>query len=82
MAEKLFVDGGNASGEIVGTYVDGNNVQHGYQGLPGALKALNAPGAGTAPGQGSATQGSNVFGEIVGFYIDGAGVLHGFVWTP
>jgi hypothetical protein len=72
----------NASGEIVGTYVDGNNVQHGYYGIPGSLTTLDAPGAGTAPGQGSATQANNAFGVIAGFYIDGGGVLHGFVWTP
>jgi hypothetical protein len=72
----------NASGQIVGTYVDGSNVMHGYVGMPGSLMTLDAPGAGTAPGQGSATQANNAFGAVTGFYIDASGVLHGFIWMP
>ncbi len=40
---------------------------------------IDAPKAGTGPGEGTALSGSNQRGDIVGAYVDGKGVTHGFV---
>jgi uncharacterized membrane protein len=40
---------------------------------------LDAPQAGTRPGQGTSANGINQRGDIVGSYVDGKGIDHGFL---
>lgn len=40
---------------------------------------IDAPGAGTASGEGTFGPGINASGETVGYYIDANGVVHGFI---
>ena len=60
----------NVEGEIVGQYVDTNDVFHGFLRAPdGAIRTFDAPGAGTASGQGTYItfgEGINLFGTVVG----------------
>jgi hypothetical protein len=44
---------------------------------------FEAPGAGTAAGQGTLAQGIDPLGTTFGYYIDGSSVAHGFlrVWN-
>ena len=46
---------------------------------PAPSATFNAPGAGTAAGQGTITFSINLFGVIAGYYIDANNVAHGFV---
>jgi hypothetical protein len=70
----------NPSGTIVGYYLDANNVSHGFvRTRHGTITALDAPGAGTASGQGTLTWAINVTGAITGTYIDAKGVYHGLL---
>jgi hypothetical protein len=76
----------NPQGTVVGSYLDDGNVFHGYQcvsgcGTASTFTTYNAPGAGTAAGQGTITFSINVFGVITGFLIDANNVSHGFVTT-
>jgi hypothetical protein len=76
-------DGLNPAGAIAGAYLDASNVYHGYVRAPdGTIRTFDAPGAGTAAGQGtfaSLTGGINPVGVITGGYVDPSGVNHGFV---
>jgi hypothetical protein len=66
----------NLWGAVAGTFVDANNVSHGYLRSPqGQFTTFNVPGAGTAAGQGTGCpadcgSGLNDFGVIAGNYID------------
>jgi hypothetical protein len=70
--------------DIVGVYVDDNNVSHGFlrSGATGAFTAFDAPGAGTGSYEGTAAFAINAAGTIAGTYVDANSVLHGFVGTP
>jgi hypothetical protein len=46
------------------------------------ITTFDAPGAGTAAGQGTTGFGINPAGAITGFYIDASSVQHGFVRAP
>ncbi|MGH7744490.1 MAG: hypothetical protein ACRETP_03700 [Steroidobacteraceae bacterium] len=77
----------NDWGAVAGNYIDANNVFHGFLRSPdGKLTEFDAPGAGTAAGQGTACQfcglGLNDFGEIAGTYLDANNVYHGFLRLP
>jgi hypothetical protein len=75
----------NQSGEIVGTYLDANNVFHGFvRSAKGQFTTFEVPGADTTPGSfnGSVAQSINDFGEIAGYWINTTGVPHGFLRRP
>jgi len=72
----------NQSGAVVGTYLDTNNVYHGFLRSPdGKFTSFEAPGADTTPNDynGTLAQSINDFGVIAGFYADATGLTHGFV---
>src|SRR5271170_8223541 len=57
----------NPQGTVVGSFLDDGNVFHGYQCVsgcnsPSTFSEFNAPGAGTASGQGTITFSINQFG--------------------
>jgi hypothetical protein len=67
--------GVNNSGSVVGMYVDGAALRHGYFATDTSFQVLDYPGASeTIPSQ------LNDGGTIVGQYFDAAGFLHGFVF--
>lgn len=75
----------NQWGTIAGSYVDANNVYHGFvRSAEGQFATFEAPDADTTAGSfnGTVAQGINDWGEITGYYIDKAGNAHGFVRTP
>jgi hypothetical protein len=80
----------NQRGAIAGTYLDANNVYHGFVRSPegrsseGKFTTFEAPGADTTPGSynGTTAQSINDWGEITGYYADATGVAHGFVRSP
>jgi hypothetical protein len=43
---------------------------------------IDAPGAGTAAGQGTQANGVNAEGTVTGFYLDAYSAFHGFLRTP
>jgi hypothetical protein len=49
---------------------------------PNHIVTFDAPGAGTAPGQGTVAFGLNLSGTIVGFFRDTNSARHGFLRTP
>lgn len=70
-------------GDVLGQYIDGSNVIHGFLRTPGGFFiTLDAPGAGTSPGQGTLPYGINALGEITGYYTDSSGLSHGFLRLP
>lgn len=75
----------NQWGAIVGTYLDANNVYHGFIRSPGGRYAtIDAPCADTTPQayNGTVAESINDFGEVTGFCIDAQGDTHGFVRSP
>jgi hypothetical protein len=76
----------NDAGMIVGSYIDTNNVFHGFVRSPrGTVTTLDAPGAGTGAYQGTTCQfcslGLNQSGAISGSYLDANNIYHGFLRT-
>src|SRR5579864_5566297 len=72
-----------AAGTIVGYYIDGNNVDHGFvRSSHGKFVTFDMPGGGTGYHQGTKAFGITQSGRIVGFYIDANGVRHGYVRGP
>ncbi len=74
----------NPQGTVAGSFLDSGNVFHGFQcvsgcGSPSTFSEFNAPGAGTASGQGTITFSINQFGVMTGFFVDASNVAHGFV---
>jgi Big-like domain-containing protein/chitobiase/beta-hexosaminidase-like protein len=70
----------NDAGEIVGVYMDTNNVGHGFlRAASGSITSFDVPGAGTGSYQGTAAFAINAAGTIAGIYLDTNSVLHGFV---
>ena len=68
----------NPEGALAGAIIDDNNVLHGYFRKPdGTFVVINAPGAGTGPGQGTDTDGVSASYFVSGLYADSSGVLHG-----
>jgi hypothetical protein len=76
----------NPVGAIAGQYGDTSGVFHGFLRSPdGTLTTFDAPGAGTAAGQGTFVtfaDGINPVGAIAGGYSDASGMFHGFVRAP
>jgi hypothetical protein len=69
----------NDAGIVSGLYGDSNGVLHGFQWRNGAFTTFDAPGAGTAPGQGTVISSTTDAGVIIGAYSDSANVNHDFV---
>ena len=72
----------NNWGEVTGSYLDANNVFHGFVRSPnGRLTTFEAPGADTTPNDfnGTFPNSINDAGVITGFYVDANNVSHGFV---
>jgi len=68
----------NDKGQIVGTYVDSNGVEHGFLYSNGIYTTLNDPLAGS---KGTVAFGINDKGQIVGYYFDSNGVEHSFLYS-
>jgi probable HAF family extracellular repeat protein len=74
-----FPDGVNNAGDIVGTFTDSNNVQHGFFLHNGQYTTIDVPGAGSGPNQGTSAFNISNTGEIIGGYTGADGLSHGFV---
>jgi hypothetical protein len=73
----------NEWGAVTSTYLDGNNVYHGYLRSPdGTFTDFDPPGAGKGFTQGTIPIGLNDLGVITGFYLDDNNVYHGFLGRP
>jgi YVTN family beta-propeller protein len=66
----------NNTGQMVGTYVDTQNVTHGFSLTAGVFTTIDFTGATLTV----ATSLNNV-GQIAGYYVDNHGETHGFVLT-
>ena len=59
------VVGINTAGEVVGSYLDANDVVHGFvRAVNGAITPINAPNAGTGSEQGTAAFAIDTAGEM------------------
>jgi hypothetical protein len=78
-----FPSGITPAGAITGSFNDGFTVNHGFlRASDGTLTAINVPGAGSGPNQGTAPLGITPASVIMGLYIDANNVDHGFVFLP
>ncbi len=69
----------NTNGDIAGTYLDANNVIHGFvRAADGTITTIDDRYAGTGALQGTASFSINDLGEITGVYADTNGMLHGY----
>jgi uncharacterized membrane protein len=73
--EDTTANGINDAGQIVGLYVDGLGVYHGYELSGGKYTTLNVPFTGAT---GTSAFGINNSGEIVGQWSDATGNFHSF----
>lgn len=74
----------NPQGTVVGSFLDSDNVFHGFQCVSGCASprtftTFNAPGAGAGAFQGTITFSINACGVMAGYYVDASNVAHGFV---
>jgi hypothetical protein len=77
-----FASGMNNRGVVTGSYVDANNVYHGFLRSPeGSFTTFEAPGADTTAGSfnGTSPNSINDLGAITGSYSDANGFSHGFL---
>jgi probable HAF family extracellular repeat protein len=74
---STLATGINASGQIVGYYLDVFNVVHGFLLDNGSYTMLDVPGS-----TGTWAYGINDSGQIVGYYYDASEGQHGFLATP
>jgi large repetitive protein len=72
----------NASGQIVGTFIDSAGVLHGFVDTDGHFTTINNPNAGTGLGQGTAALSINDVGQVTGVFADANGVVNGFTAQP
>ena len=75
----------NDLGAITGSYLDANNVFHGFVRSPdGKFSTFDAPGADLTANDfnGTFPVSINDWGVVTGYYIDKNGVIHGFVLIP
>ena len=72
-----FEEGLNRKGEIIGWYIDGNGMSHGYLRSPdgGTFTTIDGPGA-----LATLLGGINPAGVITGYFADSAGVYHGLLY--
>jgi len=81
-AQGTYAEAISDSGEVTGSYIDSNDVQHGFVRAPdGRISKFDAPGAGTVAGsyEGTVPLAINAAGEITGAYFDNNYVLHAFL---
>jgi hypothetical protein len=79
-AAKSWAVSINASGIMVGNFVDNGSISHAYlRNSDGRLVILDAPGAGQSPVSGTYVVAINDSGTITGYYTDSNGFRHGFV---
>jgi hypothetical protein len=79
------VAGLNDLGAIAATYLDANDVYHGFlRGADGKFTSFDAPGADLTPGHynGTFPVSINDLGLIAGYYADASGLWHGFIREP
>lgn len=70
----------NSAGGVAGTYVDVNNVVHGFvRSSDSTITIVDAPGAGASVGQGTAVYAIGSTGSVGGLYLDSNSLVHGFV---
>lgn len=70
----------DASGNIVGLYVDSNTSYHGFiRTTTGAITSIDVPGAGANMIEGTGAFSINSLGQIAGTYADPSFVFHGFL---
>ena len=69
----------NASGDITGRYINGDNITHSFLFRQGVFYPVDDPDAGTTRGQGTQADGINESGDIVGDYADSHFIDHGFL---
>src|SRR5215470_8188969 len=72
-----FADAINASGQIIGFYVDNTNVHGFLRQTDGSFVTVDPPGA-----NGTIAIAINGPGQISGYYEDAASVLHSFLRQP
>ncbi len=75
----------NDFGAITGSYLDANNVTHGYVRSPdGKFVTFDAPGADLTANDfnGTFPVSINDWGVVTGYYIDKNNVVHGFLLIP
>jgi hypothetical protein len=80
-----LASGVNNAGTITGSYIDANDVCHGFLRSPdGKFARFEAPGADTTKGSYNGTTSSSIndLGAITGSYYDKTGFSHGFVRSP
>jgi hypothetical protein len=76
-------NGIDSRGAIIGWYVDGGNVNHGFVRDPdGTITTFDVPVAGTGAYQGTVALGVNPAGAITGTYYDANCLYHGFLRDP
>ena len=81
--QGTFPYGIDASGTIIGPYVDADNVNHGFvRTRDGAFTTFDAPGAGAGAGQGTVALSINPAGAVTGMYFDSTCLYHGFLRDP
>jgi probable HAF family extracellular repeat protein len=74
----------NNRGQIIGFYIDANNVEHSFELSGGKFTTIDPPGAANQPGPsftGNIDQAADIndVGQVVGGYTDAAGVTHGYL---
>ena len=77
-----LANGINGSGVIAGSYIDANNVYHGFlRRLDGQFTTFDAPGADTTPNDYNGTYPAAIddLGVVAGYYWDVNGTAHGFL---
>lgn len=77
-----YPQGINANGVIVGLWVDGNNVSHGWILCNDIFTTHDDPDAGRASGQGTELTKITEHGDIAGWYTDSHNLDHGFLLYP
>jgi len=70
----------NNWGELSGWFIDANSVTHGFLRMAnGKIIPFEAPGAGTAAGQGTSAWSITPFGEVTGQIVDQKNLSRGYV---
>jgi hypothetical protein len=70
----------NNHGEIAGTYLDANNLYHGFSFSGGVYRTIDGPS--NSAFQGVHAVSINEHGEIVGTCYEDVFRQHGFIWSP
>lgn len=69
----------NVSRDIVGRYINDDNIEHSFLFRQGVFYPVDDPDAGTEDNQGTQANGINESGDIVGLYADSKFISHGFL---